>query len=52
MIVICIDNSYYPVSLELNKEYLAKEDNDCYIILDESLEEYCYPKELFKIKDF
>jgi len=46
--IICINNDYYPVSLQLNKEYEAKEDYFYYIILDESLEEYYYPKEIFK----
>jgi hypothetical protein len=45
--VICINNEYYPLSLQLNKEYEAKEEDNCYIILDETLEEYYYPKEIF-----
>lgn len=52
MIVICVNNSSYPVSLEVNKEYEAKEIDGFYQILDETLEEYLYPKEFFKIKDF
>jgi hypothetical protein len=47
MKVICINNDYYPASLELNKEYEAKEHDCFYLILDENLEEYYYPKELF-----
>lgn len=50
MIAICISNKHYPVSLEVNKEYkVIKEENDLYLIEDETLEEYFYPKELFKI---
>lgn len=47
--IICINNDYYPVSLKLNKEYEAKEHELYYIILDETLEEYYYPKEIFKV---
>jgi hypothetical protein len=49
MKVICINNNYYPTSLELNKEYEAKEHESFYLILDENLEECYYPKELFRI---
>lgn len=45
--IICVNNDYYPASLKLNKEYDAKEDGLFYIILDETLEEYYYPKNLF-----
>lgn len=47
--VICINNDYYPLSLLLNKEYEAKEEDFFYIIIDENLEEYYYPKEIFKV---
>jgi hypothetical protein len=49
--IICVNNDFYPLSLHLNKEYEAKEEGFFYIILDETLEEYYYPKELFKLKD-
>lgn len=47
--IICINNDYYPLSLKLNKEYEAKEHEFYYIILDETLEEYYYPKEIFNV---
>lgn len=50
MQVICINNSYYPVSLSLNKKYnVLREEGLFYIIVDESYEEYLFPKELFKV---
>jgi hypothetical protein len=52
MIVICINNSHYPLSLEVNKEYKAIKKEDFYIILDENHEEYYYPCCLFEIKYF
>lgn len=51
MNVICIDNKYYPLSLEIGKEYkVIKEENELYLIEDFSGEEYFYPKILFEIK--
>lgn len=51
MIVICKDNNYYPVSLEINKEYeVIREENECYVIIDSNEEEYYYPKSIFDIK--
>ncbi|HEY4611467.1 MAG TPA: hypothetical protein VII11_00610 [Bacteroidota bacterium] len=50
--VICIDNSEYPASLELHKIYRvisdreAERDGDLRVI-DESGEDYLYPKEYF-----
>ena len=51
---ICVDNSEYPVSLELHKIYRvlpdeeAAEDGDVRII-DESGEDYLYPTEYFVV---
>jgi hypothetical protein len=51
MKVICIDNRYYPLSLEIGKEYkVIKEENEFYFIEDFNGEEYFYPKNLFEIK--
>lgn len=53
---VCIDNSEYPVSLELHKLYRvipdddAKKDGDIRII-DESGEDYIYPNEYFLLVD-
>lgn len=50
MRVVCIDNSYYPLSLSLNKEYNVIKDKDGFFsIIDNSLEEYFFPKNLFKV---
>lgn len=50
MRVICINNEYYPTSLSLNKEYsVTVEEDFYYIILDDSFEEYIFPKNLFKV---
>jgi hypothetical protein len=49
---ICIDNSYYPASLELHKVYRvvsdenAERDGDLRVI-DESGEDYPYPADYF-----
>ena len=53
---ICVDNSEYPVSLELHKLYRvipdedAKKDGDLRII-DESGEDYLYPVDYFLLVD-
>ncbi len=49
---ICVDNSEYPVSLELHKIYRALPDEDAaqegdVRIIDESGEDYLYPAEYF-----
>lgn len=49
MKVICINNNYYPLSLELNKEYEVVENGDYFIITDDNLEDCEYPKELFRL---
>lgn len=54
---ICIDNTDYPASLELRKIYRviadpdARQDGDLRVI-DESGEDYLYPKDYFVIVDF
>jgi hypothetical protein len=50
--VICINNEGYQASLEKGKVYQIKEDKlaekrDFVRIIDESEEDYLYPKELF-----
>ena len=53
---ICVDNSEYPVSLELHKLYRVipdedgKKDGDLRVI-DESGEDYLYPAEYFLLVD-
>ncbi|OGQ77782.1 MAG: hypothetical protein A3F90_20340 [Deltaproteobacteria bacterium RIFCSPLOWO2_12_FULL_60_19] len=53
---ICVDNSEYPVSLELHKLYRvipdddAKKDGDLRIV-DESGEDYLYPADYFLLVD-
>jgi len=53
---ICVNNSEYPVSLELHKLYRvipdedAKKDDDLRVI-DESGEDYLYPAEYFLLVD-
>ena len=53
---ICVDNSEYPVALDLHKLYRvipdedAKKDGDLRII-DESGEDYLYPAEYFLLVD-
>jgi hypothetical protein len=50
MRVICINNSYYPLSLTLNKEYQVVREKECfYSIMDDNLEEYFFYKDLFKV---
>ncbi len=50
--VVCVDNAEYPVSLEVRKIYevLAQETpegEEFLRIVDESGEDYLYPRELF-----
>jgi hypothetical protein len=50
--VICIDNSDYPVSLEIRKIYEAVADTDAgqigqIRVIDESGEDYLYPEACF-----
>jgi hypothetical protein len=52
--VICVDNSEYPVSLELHKLYRILPDEDAALdgdirIIDESGEDYLYPAEYFVV---
>lgn len=52
MIVKCINNDNYPLSLEKNKDYkVTSEDRYFYTIQDENLEDCKYPKEIFIIKN-
>jgi hypothetical protein len=51
---ICVDNSEYPVSLELHKLYRVLPDEDAakdgdLRIIDESDEDYLYPAEYFVV---
>ena len=51
-LVICIDNSEYPASLDKRKIYETVEDVDAakhgqIRVIDESGEDYLYPKECF-----
>lgn len=51
-LVICIDNSNYPASLEQRKIYEAVADSDAAThgqvrIIDESGDDYLYPSECF-----
>ena len=53
---ICIDNSHYPVSLELHKVYRVVPDKDAerdgdLRIIDESGEDYLYPADYFIMAD-
>jgi hypothetical protein len=56
-IVICIDNSEYPASLEMHKIYRmlpdknAEQDGDLRVI-DESREDYLYPAANFVMVEF
>ena len=50
--VVCIDDSEYPVSLELHKIYRVLTDEDAardgdLRVVDESGEDYLYPEEYF-----
>jgi hypothetical protein len=52
-LVVCIDNGGYPVSLEKRKIYVALRDPDAekhelLRIIDESGDDYLYPKTLFR----
>jgi hypothetical protein len=51
-LVICIDNSDYPASLEIRKIYEAVPDSDAshsgqIRVIDESGEDYLYPEACF-----
>jgi len=53
---ICLNNSEYPVSLELHKIYRVLPDDDAALdgdlrIMDESGEDYLYPAEYFVLLD-
>ena len=53
---VCIDNSEYPASLELNKIYSVLSDDDAardgdIRVVDESGEDYLYPAEWFVLID-
>jgi len=50
--VVCIDNSEYPISLELHKIYRVLPDKEAQTdgdmrIIDESGEDYLFPAEYF-----
>lgn len=50
--VVCVDNSEYPVSLELHKIYRTLPDEDATAdgdlrVIDESGEDYIYPASYF-----
>jgi hypothetical protein len=52
-LVVCLENEAYPVSLERRKIYIAMPDADAerhglLRIVDESGEDYLYPKTLFR----
>jgi hypothetical protein len=52
-LVVCIDNEGYPASLEMRKIYVALRDvdaehHDLLRIVDESGDDYLYPKMLFR----
>ncbi len=53
-LVVCVDNEGYPASLEKRKIYVALPDpsaerNGLLRVIDESGEDYLYPKEFFVI---
>ena len=53
---ICIDNTEYPVSLELHKVYRVLPDKDAerdgdLRVIDESGEDYLYPASYFALVD-
>ena len=55
-LVVCIDNDGYPASLEKRKIYVALRDSDAeehglLRIIDESGDDYLYPKALFRLID-
>jgi hypothetical protein len=52
-LLVCVDNAEYPVSLEKRKIYIARRDADAekrglVRVVDESGEDYLYPKTLFR----
>ena len=52
-LVVCVDNDGYPASLEKRKLYVALRDADAekrglLRIIDESGDDYLYPKTLFR----
>jgi len=54
-LVVCIDNDGYPASLEKRKIYVALRDCDAeqhglLRIIDESGDDYLYPKALFRLE--
>lgn len=51
-LVVCVENDGYPASLEIRKIYVALRDNPAerhgmLRVIDESGEDYLYPKSLF-----
>ena len=53
-LVVCIDNGGYPASLETRKIYVVLPDSDAeqhglMRIIDESGDDYLYPKGLFRL---
>ena len=53
-LVVCISNDRYPTSLEKRKIYVALRDldadrEDLLRIIDESGEDYLYPKKFFRL---
>jgi Ca2+-binding EF-hand superfamily protein len=54
--VVCVQNTGYPASLELRKIYQALPDADAEVhnlvrVIDESGEDYLYPKKFFRALD-
>src|SRR5262245_35046124 len=54
--VVCVNNDGYPASLETRKRYVmlpdpAAEKHGLFRIMDESGEDYLYPKALFRSVD-
>jgi hypothetical protein len=52
-LVVCVNNDSYPASLEKRKIYIARRDAEAekvglIRIIDESGEDYLYPKALFR----
>ena len=52
-LIVCVDNEGYPASLEKRKIYVALRDasaekNGMLRVVDESGEDYLYPKALFR----
>ena len=55
-LVVCIDNDGYPASLEKRKIYVSLRDSEAeqhglLRIIDESGDDYLYPKALFRLID-